>query len=192
VQATRLWAHVFRTGLFAPGVLDEHTEYLAQIRSEYTWNTDNSVSSHNDLIPSNILFDGNRLWFIDWESAYCNDPLVDVATLLDNFTHSPELEKVLLQAWLGHAPDNDLSERLAKVRRLTRLYYAGVFLSASAAANWITSDHSAAAPSNLEFHHAIHCRQLKAGTPETKHILGKMFLASFVSDVEPPGFGAAV
>jgi thiamine kinase-like enzyme len=41
------------------------------------------VSSHNDSIPSNILFDGDRLWLIDWESAYRNDPLVDVAIVLD-------------------------------------------------------------------------------------------------------------
>jgi hypothetical protein len=33
---------------------------------------------------------------------------------------------------------------------------------------------------------------LKPGVPETRHILGKMFLASFFSGVAPPGFDAAV
>jgi hypothetical protein len=40
------------------------------------------VSSHNDPVPANILFDGRRPWLIDWEWAYRNDPLVDVAIVL--------------------------------------------------------------------------------------------------------------
>jgi aminoglycoside phosphotransferase (APT) family kinase protein len=70
---------VCRTGLFAPGVLDAYTEHLARIREIYVWDSEKSVSSHNDPLPNNILFDGERLWMIDWESAYRNDPLVDVA-----------------------------------------------------------------------------------------------------------------
>src|SRR4051794_5261785 len=78
---SRLWDHVCRTGLFTPGVLDPYTERLARIREAYVWDPAQSVSSHNDFIPSNILFDGKRLWVIDWESAYRNDPVVDAAVL---------------------------------------------------------------------------------------------------------------
>ncbi len=59
-----LWAWVCQTGLFAPGVLDPYTERLASIRKAYTWDSANLVSSHNDPVPSNILFDGKRLWLI--------------------------------------------------------------------------------------------------------------------------------
>ena len=188
----RLWAHVCRTGLFAPGVLDIHTEHLAGIREAYVWDPAKSVSSHNDPLPRNILFDGKRLWMIDWESAYRNDPLVDVAILLDSFAPSPELEAVLLQAWLGRAPDEMLRDRLNPVRALTRLYYAGVLLSASAAASWTSADTDLTAPSVAEFRQAIRHRRLRPGTPETKHVLGKMYLASFLSGSIPPGFAAAV
>ena len=37
----RLWAHVCRTGLFAPGVLDMETEHLARIRKAYVWDPQN-------------------------------------------------------------------------------------------------------------------------------------------------------
>ena len=83
-----------------------------------------SGSSHNDPVPRNVLFDGERLWLIDWESAYRNDPLVDVAIALDSFTSSADLESVLLKAWLGRASGDGLYTRLAFVRALTRLYYA--------------------------------------------------------------------
>ena len=188
----RLWGYVCRTGLFAPGVLDPYTERLARIREAYVWDSANSVSSHNDLVPRNILFDGKRLWVIDWESAYRNDPLVDAAILLDNFASSPELESVLLQAWLGCVPDKALQVRLALTRALTRLYYAGVLLSASMAASGASADGDLSAPSILEFQRAICGGQLKPGAPETKHVLGKMFLASFLTGAAPPGLGAAV
>ncbi len=130
----RLFAHVRRTGLFATGLLDAHVERLERIREAYDADLTRLVSSHNDSIPSNILFDGKRLWLIDWESAYRNDPLVDVAIVLDNLAATPELERVLLQAWFGRAPDDAFRARLALTRALTRLYYAGVLLSASATA----------------------------------------------------------
>jgi hypothetical protein len=39
---------------------------------------------------------------------------------------------------------------------------------------------------------AIRAGRLKPGAPETKHIIGKMFLASFISGALPPGFPGAV
>ena len=112
----RLFAHVCRTGLFATGVLDKYVEKLEMLREAYNSGSTGLVSSHNDSIPSNILFDSERLWLIDWESAYCNDPLVDVAIALDNLARSRELEDVLINAWLCRSPDENLRHRLEVVR----------------------------------------------------------------------------
>ena len=175
----RLWRWVCRTGLFAPGVLAPHTQHLARLRESYVWDTTASVSSHNDPVPRNVLFDGQRLWLIDWESAYRNDPLVDVAIALDSFAPTPDLEQVLLQAWLGQTTDVSISDRLAKVRALTRLYYAGVFLSASAAASGALADHDISAPTVPAFRRAILNGEITHGSPKAKHILGKMYLSSY-------------
>jgi aminoglycoside phosphotransferase (APT) family kinase protein len=188
----KLWAHVRRTGLFAAGVLDAHTERFARICEAYVWDQAGSVSCHNDPVPANILFDGDRLWMIDWESAYRNDPLVDVAIVLDNLARSPELQDALLQAWLGRAPDAALGARLALTRALTRLYYAGVLFSASAAAGWKRLDTDLSAPTVLEFQQAMHEGRFERGAAEAAHILGKMYLASFSSGIAAPGRGAAV
>jgi aminoglycoside phosphotransferase (APT) family kinase protein len=188
----RLFAHVRRTGIFAAGVLDPHVARLERLREAYNAGLTSLVSSHNDSIPSNILFDGERLWMIDWESAYRNDPLVDVAIVLDSLVRSKELADVLLRAWLGRRPDEDLRVRLEAVRALTRLYYAGVVLSASAAASWISDDTDLSAPTIAEFQQAIRVGRLKPGTPETKHIMGRMFLTSFLIGGETPWLDAAV
>ncbi len=188
----RLFAHVRRTGLFAAGVLDAHTERLDRVSAAYDAGVTRLVSSHNDFIPADILFDGRRLWAIDWESAYRNDPLVDVATALDTQTRTPELEEALLRAWLGRAPDDAMRARLDLTRALTRLYYAGVLLSASAAASGALADTDLSAPTLPELQQAIRDGRLVRRTPATRHVLGKMFLASFLSGTLPPGFDAAI
>jgi hypothetical protein len=184
----RLWAHVCRTGLFAPGVLDPINERLAAIRETYVWDRANSLSCHNDPVPANVLFDGKRLWLIDWEGGFRNDPLVDVSIVMDHLARTPELEEALLQAWLGKAPDETLRARLKLVRALTRLYYAGVFFSASALAPRAAADASFAAPPLAAYEQARRTGRLRPQTPATWHVLGKMFVASFLSGSATPGF----
>ena len=166
----RLFAHVRRTGLFAAGVLDAHVERLERLRETYDAGASRLVSSHNDPTPNNILFDGERLWLIDWESACCNDPLVDAAIVLNQFARSQELEDVMLKAWFGRAPDEALHARLAPVRALTHLFYAGVMFSASAAASWMKNDTDLSAPTPEQFRLAIDEGRLIRGAAETRHM----------------------
>ncbi len=186
----RLFAHVRRTGLFVDGLFDAHVERLQHTSQAYDRGLPKLVASHNDPNPRNILFDGERLWLIDWESAYRNDPLVDVAIMLDNLAPSPELEEVLLRAWLGRAPDEALRARLVLVGSLTRLYYAGVLLSASATIPWAAPDTDLSAPTLPEFLLAVREARLGNGSPETIHTMGKMYLASFLSGLAVPPLGA--
>jgi hypothetical protein len=184
----RLWAHVCRTGLFADGVLDPVNEHLAEIRAAYVWDRADSVSCHNDPVPANILYDGKRLWLIDWESAYRNDPLVDVVIMSDHFARTEELQATLLQAWLGRAPDAALRARLELVAALTRLYYAGVFLSASALVPRAAPDTGLAAPTMPALEEAVVAGRFKFGTRAHNHVVGKMFIASFLTGRPTPRF----
>ena len=171
-MVSRLFAHVRRTGLFAPGVLDPHWDRLEQIRQGWDRDPARLVSSHNDCHPGNFLFDGERLWLVDWESAYRNDPFIDIAILLDNVARSPELEDVLLRAADVDADDPD---RLAAARALTRLYFAGFFLSASAAAQWRTQpDADLGATLSNE------------GGPQRMHLMGKAYLQGFLTGSPVP------
>lgn len=188
----RLFAHVRRTGLFAEGALDRHAERLELVIKSYEAGKTGLVSSHNDPVPGNILFDGDRLWLIDWESACRNDPLVDIAIVLDGLMRTPELGEAFVEAWLGRAPDEAILARLEVIRALTRLYYAGVFLSVSAAASWMKNDTDLSVPSVADFRRAIEEGRSNAGAPETRHVQGKMFLASFLSGAATPGFGIVV
>jgi thiamine kinase-like enzyme len=39
------------------------------------------VFSHKDLNPMNLLWDGQRVWLLDWDSAGPAHPYMDLATL---------------------------------------------------------------------------------------------------------------
>lgn len=186
----RLFAHIRRTGLFADGLLDNHVEHLDRIRQNYSSGLARLVSSHNDAHSGNLLFDGQRLWLIDWESACRNDSMVDLAILIDSFGFSPDLEAIFATSWLGRAPDDAFYGRLTTVRALTRLYFAGVFLSISAAAQTRTTpDTDLSVPTVEAFDNRARDGVLSG--PEKFHTLGKMFLASFLSGSAVPRFGAA-
>ena len=82
------------------GVLDGHVAGLARIRAEYP-RAAAPVSAHNDINPRNVLFDGAQLRLVDWELAFRNDPLADVANIANNFSEVPDVGTLVLEGWLG-------------------------------------------------------------------------------------------
>ena len=163
-------------GLFAPGVLDGHVAGLARLRAEYPWAA--QVSAHNDINPRNVLFDGERLWLVDWELAFGNDPLADVANLANNFSDVPEVDTLVLEGWLGRWPDDDTRHQLALMRDLHRLFYGTLLLSEFIGRRDPEPELTALTP--VEFRAAIKRGELR-GTPELLVVLGKMNLAGFIA-----------
>lgn len=189
----RLLAFVRGSTLFAPGLLDEHAEGFARIREAYTWDPTGFVSSHNDPNARNVIFDGTRLWLVDWETAGCNDPLTDVAIVVDNLAPAPELRDALLQAWLGRQPDPVLQARLVLMRQITRLYYAALMFSFAAAAPRTTPpDADLSAPTEQELRASLAAGRITATGPEMLYTLGKMCLAGFKSGLGTTEFAEAL
>lgn len=181
------------SGLYVPGLLDGHRDGFERIREVYQWDESALVSSHNDPHPGNILFDGERLWLIDWETAYRNDPLVDVAILTMYFAATPDLEERLLLSWLGHAPDRLLRARLILMRQLVRLFYGcASSLYAAFPPHTLTPDTDFSALTPAEFSAAINSGRLVAGAPLAQRIGGKVALATFLAGVARPEFEEAL
>jgi aminoglycoside phosphotransferase (APT) family kinase protein len=178
--------------LFAPGLLDQHAEALAQIRDAYRWDASSLVASHNDLNPGNILFDGQRLWLVDWETAFLNDPLVDAATAANYLATTGEQEDLLLDRCLGRAPQADDRARFTLMRQMTRLFYAGLMLSIAAARPHAKVEADLAAPSLPEVFSSIAQGSLAGGAPETMLVFGKAFLKEFLDCTRTAGYEHAL
>ncbi|MBP7242468.1 phosphotransferase [Amaricoccus sp.] len=67
------------------------------------------VFGHNDLLPANILDDGDRLWLVDWEYAAFNSPLFDLGGLASNAGMDAAGRAALLEAYFRAAPDPGLA-----------------------------------------------------------------------------------
>ena len=79
------------------------------------------VFGHNDLLPSNLIDDGERLWLIDWDYAGFSTPLFDLANLATNSELAPDDERTLLRLYFGAEPDAGLARRFAGMRCVSLL-----------------------------------------------------------------------
>jgi len=80
---------------------------------------------HNDLLPANLLDDGERLWFIDWEYAGMGDAFFDLGNLsaMNGFDVSDDTH--LLEGYLGHCDEPDLAR--LRLHRAAAQYREGMW-----------------------------------------------------------------
>ncbi len=116
-------------GLLAPEEVGEVLGLYGELAAAYRTADGDLVSSHNDLNPRNILYDGARLWFVDWESSFLADRYVDLATLANVFAQAPGEEEILLRTYFGAAPDDHQRARLFLMRLVNHVFYAMIFLN---------------------------------------------------------------
>jgi len=69
------------------------------------------VFGHNDLLATNFIDDGARLWLVDWEYAGFNSPLFDLGGLASNNEFSGDLSLQLIETYFGQPLDEELGLR---------------------------------------------------------------------------------
>lgn len=116
-------------GLVAPAAMAELLDRYRELRARYRTDPADLVASHNDLNPRNILYDGSRLWLVDWESAFLADRYVDLACIANLFARTPAQEDLLLATYFG-AADATRRARLQVMRQVNHLFYGLVMANA--------------------------------------------------------------
>lgn len=74
------------------------------------------VFGHGDLLPSNFLDDGKRLWLIDFEYAGFSTAMFDLAGATSNAGFSPEQAREFLTVYFGHAPGPEIARSHAAMQ----------------------------------------------------------------------------
>lgn len=87
---------------FAPG-LPDHLALAARLEAAQIPMP--IIFGHHDLLPANLLDDGQKLWLIDYEYAGFGTAMFDLAGAASNAGMTPEQTDRLLHSYLGHAPD---------------------------------------------------------------------------------------
>jgi thiamine kinase-like enzyme len=79
------------------------------------------VYGHNDLLPANLLDDGNRIWLVDWDYAGFNSPLFDLGGMASNSGMSAKQEEWLLEAYFDRVVTDGLRRRYAAMKAASLL-----------------------------------------------------------------------
>ncbi|HLP69039.1 MAG TPA: phosphotransferase family protein [Rhizobium sp.] len=74
------------------------------------------VFGHNDLLPSNILEDGEKLWLIDFEYAGFSTAMFDLAGATSNAGLTAEQSDEFLRAYFGGEPSAEIRRSLAAMQ----------------------------------------------------------------------------
>src|SRR5690606_2746336 len=74
---------------------------------------------HNDLLPANLVDDGERMRLIDWEYAAMGDPWFDLGNLAENNLLSERAERRLLELYFGEVRGEEpMAKDLARLRQM--------------------------------------------------------------------------
>jgi len=154
----------------------ESTEFFAryaELVAVYPHDDAEMVASHNDLFkPDNILFDGQRVWLVDWEAAFLNDRYAELAVVANQVVTNEEEEIVYLREYFGADPDRYQLARFHLMQQLTHLFYTMAFLLPGSSDRSI--DWSAAVPEFGEYRRRIWTGEVDLADKDVKIVYGKV------------------
>jgi thiamine kinase-like enzyme len=184
--------HRFQAANILP---ESETEELfrryADVQKVYPRDDTELVASHNDLKPQNILFDGNRIWLVDWESAFLNDQYVDLAIVANFFVKDEAQEEVYLRAYFGEPAGEYRRARFYLVRQAVSMFYTTLLLiEASRSGLSIHADMTL--PDFRDFHQGLISGKVDMTTAEAKLQYGMIHLREALRNMRTPRFEEAV
>jgi aminoglycoside phosphotransferase (APT) family kinase protein len=146
------------------------------------------VVSHNDVTPSNVLWDGTRTWLVDWEVAGLNHPYYDLAAFVSFLDLGADAAHALLQMQEQSPLDDAARATFAALRRLVVLALGCVFLSLVPDLTERTADRRSDAPTLAACYAEMRTGALDLQMPTGRAAFGLAFLRI---GTEPPTSEAA-
>lgn len=175
--------------LFPASATAAHFEHFEKIKAVYPAQEE-LVSSHNDLNPANVLFDGEKIWLIDWEASFKNDRYVDLAIVALYFAANEAHIDTFLTAYFGAAPTARQRAKFYLMRQVVFLYYGTIFLR-MAGEMQTTHDQNMAVPTLIQVKQMMSKGEINLGSYEGKLLYGKMLMQEALTEMNQPAFEAA-
>jgi thiamine kinase-like enzyme len=176
--------------MFPESATAAHFEHFEKIKAVYPIH-DELVSSHNDLNPANVLFDGEKIWLIDWEAGFKNDRYVDLAIVALYFAANETHIHTFLTAYFGAAPTQVQQAKFYLMRQVVFLYYGTIFLR-MAGEQQTTHDQNMAAPTLLQVKQMMSKGEVDLSSYEGKLLYGKMLLQEALTEMSQPAFASSL
>ncbi len=159
---------VHLTGFAVPSFVREAIRTMLAEQAPPSGRSD--VLSHNDVNPSNLVFDGERVLLLDWDTAGINDAFYDLAAVA-LFLRLDEGACLKLLAAHDGEPVSALPARFTYDRRLVATACGAIFLELARATGH-PGDTSEAARSLAEVYQAMRTGAVDLTGPDGRWQLG--------------------
>ena len=161
---------------------EEFFARYAEVAAVYPHDDMEMVSSHNDLFkPDNILFDGQRVWLVDWEAAFLNDRYADLVVVANHVVTNDEEEMVYLREYFGAPPDPYQLARFFLMQQFAHMFYAMAYLLQGSSSTPI--DWSEPVPELRDFHRRMWAGKVVLADKDVKIVYGRVHLERLLQNV---------
>ncbi|MGC2419285.1 MAG: phosphotransferase [Candidatus Acidiferrales bacterium] len=162
-----------------------------QVATVYSRLDSDMAPGHNDLFkPDNMLFDGNRLWLVDWEAAFQNDRYADLAVVANMLVVNDAEEQIYLQEYFGAPPASYQAARFYLMKQLAHMFYAMAFLSRGSADKPI--DWSEPVPTFRDFQRRFWAHEVGLADGHSKTVYGRVHWERLRHNLRQPRFDEAL
>jgi aminoglycoside phosphotransferase (APT) family kinase protein len=173
------------------GEKDDLLARHAQLAAVYPRHDPDMVSSHNDLFkPDNILFDGHRVWLVDWEAAFRNDRYADLAVVANLVVTNDAEERVYLQEYFGQPPDRYQLARFFLMQQVAHIFYAMAFLWLGSSGRQVNLSEDA--PNFRDFHRSIWAGEVNLADNQMKLVYARVHREQLLHNMRQARFNEAV
>ena len=170
---------------------EEFFARYAEVAAVYPHDDVEMVSSHNDLFkPDNILFDGQHVWLVDWETAFLNDRYADLAAVANQVVTNDEEEMAYLREYFGAAPDQYQFARFHLMRQIAHLFYTVAFLFPGSSGKLI--DWSETVPEFRDYHRRMWAGEVDLADKDVKIVYGRVHWQRLLQNVRQARYNEAL
>ena len=142
------------------------------------------VLSHNDVNPTNLLWDGSRVWFVDFEASGLNHPYFDLAAADVFLRFSDEEAFQLLERQVGAELTPAQRQVFESLRQLARILFGLIFLRPIPDLGVLPQEPLAATPTLRDCYRMIGEGTLDLQSPRGKGLVGLAILRRAVEGRE--------
>jgi aminoglycoside phosphotransferase (APT) family kinase protein len=136
------------------------------------------VPSHNDMNPTNVLWDDARVWLVDWDASGLTHPYYDLAVLSMFLRFDDATALDLLGRQEGTRISQEHAETFRALRRLAAVLCGSMFLHLAGDLTAVVPRHLDETPTLLQFY-----ARLRTGELALRSSIGQaMFGASMLKE----------
>jgi len=181
----------FRTADLLPkSEIDEVFSRYEQVCAVYPRLDPDMVSSHSDLKPENMLFDGQHVWLVDWQAAFVNDRYFDLSVVANFVVTDGEDERNYLRAYFGQPPDEYQLARFFLMRQVLHMLAATVYLLLSSSGKPVNQNEKL--PSFGDFHQRIWAGEVNLAENDLRIVYGRVHWEQLLENMRQPRFDEAL